>query len=367
MADEVIELDNEDEEYTYLQSLHPHPKDGMVRFQAKDHTYTLIRNPDGSDIQEGASISLLSVTTFFKSYTPPFPGYIVSATCKSINTRFQFWYENRDKYPDPSATHPRFKGPIWPDKYHCFIHPDVFKHILAGSEEALSELKHPLPTPLGTFLNKDVSAAWSRDGTQLHADIERFLNRVPSPMPACKEWQYFMQFLEERPDLKIIRTEMRLVHLELGICGTLDGLAMRSTDGRYVLIDWKMSKKLKQKAGDDEVYKVEYMKPPLQHLESTSRNLYYLQQNLYKILLKKEYGYDLAEMILVVLHQSNDGPVIIQVPDLGQDPKTRAALTQILNDRVKAAKREREGVVEGESRKRAREEEVEESRKRARE
>lgn len=336
----------EEDEYTYLQSLHPHPKDGMVRFEPKGHEYILIRTPEGIKLEDHITVPLLSVTSFFKAYTPPFPGYIVSATCKSVNTRFQFWYENRHQFPDPSTDHPRFKGPIWPDKYHCFVHPDVFKHIVAGREEALAELKHPLPAPLGTFTNKHVCEAWSRDGTQLHADIDRYVNRIPSPIPSCKEWDYFMQFLHQYADLKFIRTEMRMVHLELGMCGTLDCLALRQSDGKYVLIDWKMSKKLKSNPAEDEVYKVEYMKPPFQHLESTSRNLYYLQQNLYKIFLRKEYGYEISEMILVVLHQSNKGPVIIQVPDFGKDPQTRMALVQALNDRVATVKRQREEVVE---------------------
>jgi hypothetical protein len=314
-------------EYTYLSTLHPHPKDGMVDFQSDGHLYFLPHAPEEE---------LVSVTTFLKDLFPPFSKYILFGVFKSIHTRFQFWVEHKSRFPNPRAYHTQFNGPIWPEKYDVFIPPETFEALarLGQDPESLQNYQ-PLPKPYGNFSIQHIQDAWVRDGVALHLNIELFLNRIPSPTPPGRDWCLFMQWLDSRhAEWEIVRSEMRVYHPDLNIAGTIDCLVRRRSDGRYIVVDWKRSSKLKFRPEDDEDLKYDkYMNPPFQFLKATDRNKYALQLNMYSIILRKVYGMDVAERYLVCLHPSNHGPIEILVPDFGTDPKVRKAMVQVLHAR----------------------------------
>ena len=324
---------------TYLKELHPHTSDdALVRFWEGPHKYALRARPAGTWVTD----HVLSVTGFLDTLAPEFPEIIAINTCKSVKVRFLFWYENRLRYPDPRTPVARFKGePIWPPKYYCFIPLVVFIKILRGMDLAAKETwgdmtwRPVLPPPLGNLSPKDISDAWSRAGTELHGQIERYLNRMPSPTPRTAEWDQVLWFLRDHAaQYEWIRTEMRIAIPGLRICGSFDALA-RTRDGRYILVDWKNSKKIKASPEEDtDARESKRFFPPLQMLHATARNKYTLQATMYKIALEKHCGIRIAEMYLVIFHESNPTYIKAPVSDLASEyPEVKAALYSILRKR----------------------------------
>jgi hypothetical protein len=273
-----------------------------------------------------------SVTEFISTYYPEFNVHIAFSVAKSVNKRFQFWYDNRHRYPDPRTRVPPFNDGIWPDKYDVHVSPEIFTSIL--HKQPIS-VDIPLPVPLGKYTTEHVEHAWSRDGTRLHNEIERFLNRVPSIPPCAKEWKRFMEFLHHNGDQQWWRTEFRMGCPDWHICGSTDAIAI-GPDGEYVLWDWKRSGKLKADASQDVIYdRDKKMNAPFGYIPATDRNKYYFQLNIYKMILKKRYNIHIAAMYLMVIHPTLDRYLKIAVPDFEtRHPKTYTLLKQELDKRA---------------------------------
>jgi hypothetical protein len=73
----------------------------------------------------------------------------------------------------------------------------------------------------------------------------------------------------------------------------------RKSDGKFVIYDWKRSKEIKteNKFGSGLA--------PLEHLPDTNYWHYTLQLNVYKWILEKYYGLEVADLYLVILHPDN--------------------------------------------------------------
>ena len=334
-------LVNEPLLYTALQEEHPHPSDGIIHFDSASHVYFLphTRLP-----------SIISTTTLWKDVFPPFPAYVAVRVRDSIHTRFSFWYENRFTC-SPKSTHPRFYNKsIWPDKYDVFISPDVFVYLRNTPNPSPEWIKahQPLPPPFGTFTTADVSEAWSRDGTALHLQIERYLNRDatltlhPSP-----EWGYFLAFLKKHEvEWEVYRTEMRIYHPGLDLAGSIDCVLRNKIDGTFALVDWKRSGKLKATEElDVKQEKQEFMLAPFESFIASERIKYYLQLNTYGMTCRTQYEMIITWMVNVCLHPSNTTFLEIRVPDASRLKRShpfRVGLTEMLESRKQhVAKRRR--------------------------
>lgn len=359
----VIEKWDEDE-YTYLKHKNPHKRDGEILFHEDSHSYGICTK-DGKIIRD----EVICVSDWIKQFTKPFNPVIAIQSAKSVNRRFQYWYEHRHQYPDPRACVEEFKyKPIWPEHYERFVPYRVFEAILFREAEGGKRMrmteedvrwktnwKHPLPAPLGTFTAEDVKNGWSRRGSEMHKYIEQHLNRIPNTVPSYrdKEWTAIMEFLkwcDEVADLEFIRTEMRIGIPEIRVCGSFDALARRRSDGAIILIDWKNTDKLHEhEEHDKDAYETTRMKFPFDHLFDTTRNGYYIQQNLYKIFLQRRYGYTLDEMWLAVIPPSKSRVTRIVVPDFIKDcPRTRRAFNCVLNERHELIQKKKKQQEEGE-------------------
>jgi len=329
-----MEAEGEDE-YTYLQNKYPHTKDGTILFKESTHKYTFILG-DGTHVKD----NVVSTTEFLSFYSPPFPPFAKVSVCKSVNMRFKYWFENRTTIRHPRTYVERFASILWPEKYDAFVPIHVFHELYKNGGKVNKDIwPHPLPEPLGRFTPEDVEQGWTRAGTELHHHIERWLNWMPSPVPAYRpEWNAVLHFMAScEPRLKWIRTEMRIGLPEMLLAGSIDALAQRLSDGRHVLFDWKNSRKLgATEDEDDDCDTTTYMFPPFAHLKNTSRNKYYLQQTIYRIMLQRAYGYDISEMVLVVFPPGKSTPPIqIIVPNFElQDSRTRAGIILIMRKRL---------------------------------
>jgi len=168
--------------------------------------------------------------------------------------------------------------------------------------------------------DKDIMDEWSANGktaseagTAMHLAIEQFLHGSPDQINPeilqTPEWKYFLKFWADcGHDLEPYRSEWEVftdvisplpnnaIERKIKLCGSIDMVFRRKSDGKFVIYDWKRSKDIKS----DNKYQSGL--PPLEHLPDTNYWHYTMQLNVYKWILEKYYGLEVADLYLVILH-----------------------------------------------------------------
>ena len=157
----------------------------------------------------------------------------------------------------------------------------------------------------------EIESGWSSSGqeasglgTAMHLAIEQYLNGamalIAPEVQTTQEWAYFLNFWKEcGHDLEPYRLEWEVFSEEHRLCGSVDGVMRRKSDGKFVLYDWKRSKEIKNENAFDTGY------PPVEHLPHANYWHYTLQLNIYRWILETHYGLEIADMYLVILHPNN--------------------------------------------------------------
>jgi hypothetical protein len=151
----------------------------------------------------------------------------------------------------------------------------------------------------------DNGKAASEAGTAMHLAIEQFLHgSAEEIIPEVKEtpeWRYFMKFWADcGHDLEPYRSEWEVwTSSDIKLCGSIDMVFRRKSDGKFVIYDWKRSKEIKAENQFSNGL------APLDHLPDCNYWHYTLQLNVYKWILEKYYGLDVADLYLVILHPDN--------------------------------------------------------------
>ncbi len=114
------------------------------------------------------------------------------------------------------------------------------------------------------------------------------------------EFELFLKFATNLRGLTVYRTEWCIFGDEEKLAGSVD-MAAINTNGALVLFDWKRSKNLRQKYTNP----FQRMRPPVHHLADCQGIHYRLQLNLYRYLIQKYYGYEVAAMRVVCTHPDN--------------------------------------------------------------
>ena len=120
------------------------------------------------------------------------------------------------------------------------------------------------------------------------------------------EWKYFMKFWNDcGHDLEPYRSEWEVFtdslepfpsERKIKLCGSIDMVFRRKSDGKFVIYDWKRSKEIKSENS------YESGLSPLEHLPDTNYWHYTMQLNVYKWILEKYYGLEVADLYLVIIH-----------------------------------------------------------------
>jgi ATP-dependent exoDNAse (exonuclease V) beta subunit len=144
----------------------------------------------------------------------------------------------------------------------------------------------------------------STKGTAMHLAIEQFLNGAEDViLPEIKEtieFQYFMNFWQDHGgDLEPYRAEWSVFSEAHMLCGQIDMLFRRKSDGKFLIYDWKRSREIKTSN--------DFQKglAPLDHLDDCNYWQYSLQLNLYRWILENLYSMEIAEMYLIICHPDN--------------------------------------------------------------
>ena len=175
-------------------------------------------------------------------------------------------------------------------------------------------------------------AAVSGAGTNMHFDIECFMNNPDIKFPDYKhsdllenylekgetpnitlEWQYFMNYVKDTLHLKPYRTEWTIYHEDLKLAGSID-MIYENPDGTLAIYDWKRAKDI-TRVNTFGKYAVTDC---ISHMPDTNYWHYALQLNTYKAILEEKYDKKITDLYLVRLHPDAEEKnyELIKLPDL---------------------------------------------------
>ena len=171
-------------------------------------------------------------------------------------------------------------------------------------------------------------------GTDMHFEIECFMNEKLLPdgytheqlynlymsqsIGASKplEWQYFINFIKDFPDLKPYRTEWIIFNEDVKISGSID-MIYENPDGTLSIYDWKRAKNITR------VNNWNKFALPAQicHLPDSNFWHYAMQLNTYKVILEDKYDKKVKDLYLVRLHPDAEEKnyELIKLPDLSYE------------------------------------------------
>jgi len=224
------------------------------------------------------------------TFHEPTHKYYVNGSCKGNISCTGFVHEFFGHF-DPKATITKMRrGAKWASsKYYGMTDDQIIKEWADSGKQASSA------------------------GTAMHLAIEQFLHGSEEVIdPAVKEtpeWNYFLKFWKDcGDDLEPYRSEWEVFtdstdhtvqERKIKLCGSIDMVFRRKSDGKFVIYDWKRSKEIKSENPFSNGL------APLDHLPDTNYWHYTLQLNIYRWILETYYGLEVADLYLVILHPDN--------------------------------------------------------------
>ena len=160
-------------------------------------------------------------------------------------------------------------------------------------------------------------------GTRMHKNIELALGGLPYESE-CRECLLFRDFVRDwlEPRLwRVYRLEWSIFCAASRVAGQIDALFQYA--GKFHMVDWKRCSKPLDPAEGIEFAR--YAKAPLDFLLDNPCTHYFIQQNLYAVILERWYGIKVSTMHLVQTHPSLATYRVIAVPDY------RRSAVEILN------------------------------------
>jgi hypothetical protein len=148
-------------------------------------------------------------------------------------------------------------------------------------------------------------------GSRFHAHVEYHCNNM-TVEDNSPEFQQYLNFRMENPELIPFRTEMLIIHEEYRIVGSVDAIFKNRQTGKFFIIDWKRSKKVDAKQGDKGYF-------PLEHLKGNNLTKYSIQLSLYRYILETVYGLEMDTSALVICHPNQKNYVMMRTRYMKED------------------------------------------------
>jgi ATP-dependent exoDNAse (exonuclease V) beta subunit len=245
-------------EQKYLAIKNRHPRDAHISFKEENHEYTVLG-------EKGYT----SVTTFVHKHFPKFDNeFIINniLSSKKITT-------------DPT-----------------------YKYYGMTKEQILADWE----------INRNLAA---EAGTNLHYDIEAYFNLDPQSNESI-EYDYFINFVKDFPELIPYRTEWTVYYEEYRISGSID-MVFENPDGTIQIYDWKRTKGLEYEGFGNK----RAITPCISHIPDTNFWHYSIQLNMYKRILETKYDKKVTGLYLICLHPLNSPKTYerVEVPFLDND------------------------------------------------
>lgn len=240
-----------------LSDQNPHLRDSRIRFVEDTHTYYV----DGSE-----------------------DGYQYTSTTKLMHSMFK-------PFDADEVIEKMRRSRNWGSSKYYGMSPDEIK---AGWED-----------------NRDSAA---KSGTAMHENIENYYNGVDHDTNT-REFEMFQKFRDDHKDLVPYRTEWCIFDEDAKVSGSVDMVyEERHTPGSFVIADWKRSKAIKT----ENRWQSGTSKNTC-HLQDCNFIHYSLQLSTYKYILEKNYGLNISDTFIVVLHPEQDSYTKIVTEDLSAE------------------------------------------------
>lgn len=240
------------EEKGCLEHENPHPRDARITFAEIGHRYFIDGVPHNT-------LHYLSSTTFIGEHFPKFDQDF-AIRCIFRSRRY--------------ATDPDYK--------YYRMTEDTIRSLWKSLGDTASSL-----------------------GSFFHISCEYHCNRMnvlDDPSPA---YQQYLAFRKDHPHLVPFRTEMLIYDERYRIVGSVDAVFKNLQTHKFLIIDWKRSKKISGRGGDKGHF-------PVEHLKSNNLTKYSLQLSLYTYILSRNYNMNMENSALVVCHPTQDTYQYIQ-------------------------------------------------------
>lgn len=244
-----------------LQSKNAHNRDSQIKFYSRGHKYEIKSDPNSK---------YTSVTTWNHKH---FPKFDADAVIQNI-----------------------FNSKSWgPEHKYWGQTPEQIKASWKSNGDAVAGAGTSLHERIELFMNnKELDS----DYTQKHL-YEAYKSQHKEDDSQI-EWEYFLQFVRDHPDLKPYRTEWMIYDEDLKLAGSID-MVYENPDGTLSIYDWKRSKEI-LKTNSWNKYA---SNPLISHMYDTNFWHYALQLNTYKAILERKYEKIVTNLCLVRLHPDN--------------------------------------------------------------
>lgn len=268
-----------------------HERDVNIRFYNKGHKYEIATDKDSK---------YTSVTTLNHSY---FPKFDADAIIQNI-----------------------FNSKSWgPDNKYWGMTAEQIKASWKANGDAVSGAGTNLHERIEKFMN-----SYEHDNKYTHEDLlneyeQHLYNGVyyadsmdmekamkeqkVEDKVEDKEWNYFIQFITDYPDMVPYRTEWMIYDEDSKVAGSID-MVYENSDGTLSIYDWKRCKEIVKQ----NTWNKFALEPLIKHIPDTNFWHYSLQLNTYKYILERKYGKTIRDLYLVRLHPTNNSYELIEVP-----------------------------------------------------
>lgn len=266
-----------------------HPRDFNIKFFEEGHKYCILTEPD---------IKYTSVTSWNHSH---FPQFDADEVIKNM-----------------------MNGKGWKEGHKYWgLSPDQIKNMWNSNKNAVADAGTNLHFEIECFHN-DKRFQFEYTNKELFeiymSDKGKELDQTPI------EWQYFIHFIKDHPQLKPYRTEWTVYNEDAKIAGSID-MVYENPDGTLSIYDWKRSKLITR----INQFNRFALTPLICHLPDSNFWHYALQLNTYKCILESKYQKKIKDLYLVRLHPDAEEKnyELIRLPDLSME------VNDLFNERIK--------------------------------
>jgi ATP-dependent exoDNAse (exonuclease V) beta subunit len=256
-----------------------HPRDANIQFFEEGHKYIILSEPE---------IKYTSVTTWNHSHFPHFDAdEIIKNMMKSKG-----WKEGH-----------RYWG----------LSPEQIKAQWNLNKDAVSGAGTDLHFEIECF-NNDNRFQFDYTNKELYEIYMADNKETHSLRPL--EWQYFINFVRDNPELKPYRTEWLVYNEDVKISGSID-MVYENQDGTLSIYDWKRAKLITRINNFNKFA----ISPEVCHLPDSNFWHYALQLNTYKAIIEAKYDKKIKDIFLVRLHPDAEEKnyELISLPNLSRE------------------------------------------------
>ena len=199
-------------------------------------------------------------------------------------------------------------NPLFPNVYQYNKQKNTIKNkLIIGGKK----------TPKKAILYGTNEKDFKEIGVKLHQLIYYYSNGCPIKYTNI-EFNYFLNFLKDYPEFIPYRSEWLIYNRKYRIVGMVDMVYKKGNEDEFMIIDWKRSYQLSTHLNHKSY---PYALSPIDNLKNNKENLYYLQLNLYRYILIKDYDINVSSMYICLLHPKLQNYQLIKVPIMKREVK----------------------------------------------